>query len=81
MEALLTLSFDQALAELEGVVQRLEGTALSLEETVALYQRGRVLAEHCQCLLDEAELRVSRLAPDGTEQAGAGAPDEDLYAQ
>ncbi len=81
METLVTLSFDQALTELEGVVQRLEGTALSLEETVALYQRGRMLAEHCQRLLDEAELRVSRLGPDGTEQEGAGAPDEDLLTQ
>jgi len=81
METLVTLSFDQALTELEGVVQRLEGAALSLEETVALYQRGRMLAEHCQHLLDEAELRVSRLVPDGTEQEGAGAPDEDLLTQ
>lgn len=81
METLVTLSFDQALTELEGVVQRLEGTALSLEETVALYQRGRMLAEHCQRLLDEAELRVSRLVPDGTEQEGDGAPDEDLLTQ
>lgn len=81
METLVTLSFDQALTELEGVVQRLEGTALSLEETVALYQRGRMLAGHCQRLLDEAELRVSRLVPDGTEQEGAGAPDEDLLTQ
>lgn len=81
METLVTLSFDQALTELEGVVQRLEGTALSLEETVALYQRGRMLAEHCQRLLDEAELRVSRLGPDGTEQEGAGALDEDLLTQ
>jgi exodeoxyribonuclease VII small subunit len=81
METLVTLSFDQALTELEGVVQRLEGAALSLEETVALYQRGRMLAEHCQHLLDEAELRISRLVPDGTEQEGAGAPDEDLLTQ
>lgn len=65
MEALATLSFDQALTELESVVQRLEGGPLPLEETVALYQRGRALAEHCQRLLDAAELQVSQLAPEG----------------
>ena len=61
------LPFEGAYAELESVVQRLEGGELSLEEALSLYERGQVLARHCQALLDRAELRVTVL--DGNEQA------------
>ncbi len=64
-ETLAELPFERALAELEAVVQRLESGVLTLEETVALYARGRELARHCQSLLDEADLRLQQLAPDG----------------
>ena len=61
------ISFEQALAELEEIVQKLEGGTLALEDTMALYQRGRNLAARCQHLLDEVELRVQQLVPDGGE--------------
>ena len=54
-------SFEQALAELEGIVAKLEGGTLALDETVALYQRGRSLAAHCQRLLDGVDLKVRQL--------------------
>jgi|YelNatPaOPRAMG01_1025707.scaffolds.fasta_scaffold410287_1 exodeoxyribonuclease VII small subunit len=60
------LPFEQALAALEEIVRRLEGGELPLEEALALYERGMALAQHCQELLDRAELRVTRLA----EEAG-----------
>jgi len=60
------LPFEQALAALEEIVRRLEGGDLPLEEALALYERGMALAQHCQELLDRAELRVTRLA----EEAG-----------
>ncbi len=59
------LPFEQAMAELETLVRRLEEGALPLEETVVLYQRGRELSAHCQRLLDQAALRVQQLTPDG----------------
>jgi len=65
-----TMSFDQALDELRAVVSRLEEGGLPLEESIALYERGAALHEHCGTLLDSAELRVQRLV-DG---AGGGAP-------
>jgi len=65
-----TMSFDKALDELRGVVGRLEEGGLPLEESIALYERGAALHEHCGKLLDSAELRVQRLV-DG---AGGGAP-------
>jgi exodeoxyribonuclease VII small subunit len=60
------LPFDQALAELQGVVSRLETGGLPLEESIALYERGVALHDHCARLLSDAELRVQRLV----EQAG-----------
>ncbi len=60
------LPFEKAFATLEEIVRRLEGGELPLEEALALYERGMALAQHCQSLLDQAELRVTRL----TEEAG-----------
>ncbi len=55
------LSFEDAFAQLEEVVRRLEGGDLPLQEALALYERGVALAAHCQGLLDRAELRVTQL--------------------
>ncbi len=59
------LSFEAAYAELETIIGRLESGELSLEESVELFERGRKLSEHCQELLDKAELRVNQLSSDG----------------
>ena len=59
------LSFEAAYAELETIVSRLESGELSLEDSVTLFERGRRLSEHCQSLLDRAELRVNKLTEDG----------------
>jgi exodeoxyribonuclease VII small subunit len=61
------LPFEDAFAQLEEVVQRLEGGDLPLEEALALYERGMALAGHCQTLLDQAELRVTRLVGQGED--------------
>ncbi len=60
------LSFEVAYEELEAIVEKLESGELSLEESVTLFERGRLLSEHCQTLLDAAELRVSKLTSDGS---------------
>ena len=59
--AVAEMPFDAALAELQGVVGRLEQGNLPLEESIALYERGVALHEHCARLLTDAELRVQRL--------------------
>jgi exodeoxyribonuclease VII small subunit len=64
------LPFDKALDELRDVVARLEEGGLPLEESIALYERGAALHEHCGALLDRAELRVQRLV----DAAGGGTP-------
>jgi exodeoxyribonuclease VII small subunit len=55
-------SFEASFDELETIVRRLESGDLTLEESVALYERGRQLAAACQRLLDGAELRLTQLS-------------------
>ncbi|MBN8594412.1 MAG: exodeoxyribonuclease VII small subunit [Anaerolineae bacterium] len=59
------LPFETAYAELQQIVTQLESGELPLDDSVSLYERGRVLSAHCQSLLDQAELRVTQLAADG----------------
>jgi exodeoxyribonuclease VII small subunit len=56
------LSYEQALAELETIVASLEGNKLPLEESLALYERGQALTQHCMELLEHAELRIKQLS-------------------
>ncbi len=55
------LTFEESYSELDAIVRRLESGELPLEESVALYERGRQLAAHCQRLLDSADLRITQL--------------------
>ena len=59
------LSFEQAYAQLEETVQKLEAGNLPLEETIALYQAGMALSKRCAQQLDEAELSIKSLTPSG----------------
>lgn len=59
------LTFEQAFAELEETVRKLEAGGLVLEESLALFERGQALAAHCNAQLDRAELKVRQLSPEG----------------
>ena len=65
------MTFEQALAELEKIVQDLERGQLDLEAAIAAYKRGTHLKLHCEGKLREAQLRVDKisLAPDGRARA------------
>ena len=58
-------AFEAALRELDDVVQRLEGGNLTLEESLALYERGVALAAACHQRLQEAERRIEVLNERG----------------
>ena len=60
------LSYEQAFEELKTVIDQLEAGEKSLEETLALYERGQTLYRHCTTLLEQAELKVQQLNADGT---------------
>jgi exodeoxyribonuclease VII small subunit len=61
------LSYEQALSELEMIVSSLEANKLSLEDSLALFERGQALTKHCTELLDKANLRIKKLSGDGLE--------------
>jgi exodeoxyribonuclease VII small subunit len=65
MDDISALSFEAAFEELENIVARLESGELPLEQSVTLFERGRKLSDHCQEILDKAELRVNQLTGDG----------------
>ena len=56
------LSFEQAYAELEGLVAVLEAGEQDLDGSVALFERGQALANHCAGLLDQAELKIQQFS-------------------
>ncbi|HEX3701151.1 MAG TPA: exodeoxyribonuclease VII small subunit [Phenylobacterium sp.] len=56
-----TLSFEQALAELEQIVARLESGQAPLEDSIQLYERGAALKAHCETRLEAARLRVEKI--------------------
>jgi exodeoxyribonuclease VII small subunit len=62
------MSFERALKELESIVERLEKGTVELEESIAIYERGEALKEHCDRLLRQAEAKVEKLTlgPNGT---------------
>ena len=60
------LTFEQALRELEEIVNRLENEPLSLDESLALFERGQMLGAYCAQLLDKAELKVTSLSTGQT---------------
>lgn len=56
-----SLNFEQALSQLEAVVERLQRPDVPLEEAVALYRQGTELAQRSEELLSQAELQVQKL--------------------
>jgi exodeoxyribonuclease VII small subunit len=57
-------SFEVAYRELQQVVAQLEDGGLDLERAIDLFERGSQLAQLCERIVDQAELRVTRLAAE-----------------
>jgi exodeoxyribonuclease VII small subunit len=73
-----SLSFEDSYLRLEQVIAKLEGGELSLDESVALFEEGMRLAQHCGQKLDDAELKVSQLL---SAVADHEAGQEDLFQE
>ena len=63
-KAVEELSYEEALAELEGIVEILEGEQSQLEDAIKFFERGQALAARCSELLEAAELKVKQVAGD-----------------
>jgi len=55
------LTYEEALTELEGIVESLEGEQNPLEDSMKLFERGQALAAYCGALLESAQLKVQKL--------------------
>jgi exodeoxyribonuclease VII small subunit len=72
-QAVEDLSFEGALQELEVIVARLEQGEVDLEDSIALYERGQALKQHCETKLKSAESRLEKIVMGaaGPEIGGA----------
>lgn len=68
------LSFEDALRELEGIVQRLERGDVPLDDSIALYARGEALRAQCQARLADAEARIEKLTITANGQIAGTQP-------
>lgn len=64
-----SLSFEQAIKELETIVQKLERGDAPLEESIEIYQRGAALKAHCESQLKAAQLKVEKIVLKGDGSA------------
>lgn len=62
------LSFENALRELEDIVQKLESGGVPLEDSIALYERGAALKAHCEAKLKSAQEKIDKIV---VSEAGA----------
>lgn len=67
---IVSMSFEQALEQLERIVGDLEQGDVALEQSIHIYERGEALKKHCEKLLKSAEDKVEkiRVGRDGTAE-------------
>ena len=67
MKDIKELTFEQALSELEEIVEKLEQGDIDLEDSIDIYERGTLLKAHCLEKLKSAKLKVDKIVsqPDG----------------
>ena len=66
-DAETSMSYEQALAELESLIDRIERGEIGLEESLAEYRRGAALLKRCRAILETAEQQIEQLTADGSE--------------
>lgn len=71
---ILALSFEEALAELEGIVSKLEAGDVGLEQSIDIYTRGTQLRSHCDSKLGDAKARIEKITLSSDGQAKATEP-------
>ena len=62
----IKLSFEDALKELEDIVQKLESGGVPLEDSIALYERGSALKAHCEAKLKSAQEKIEKIVVSDT---------------
>ena len=59
------LTFEQLLSELEIISKKLESQEITLEESIALYEKGMKISKNCSKMLENAKQRIEKISDDG----------------
>jgi exodeoxyribonuclease VII small subunit len=60
----MTKKYEDLLGELKEIVRKMEDNGTTLDESIALYERGAILVRQCEELLESAEMKISMLGRD-----------------
>jgi len=66
-----SLSFEDAMGQLEKIVDALDSGDVSLEKSIDIYEQGAALQKHCEDKLKQAEMRVQKIVADSSGKATA----------
>ena len=66
------MTYEQAVAELEEIIRRLESGEATLDESIALYSRGMELSKFCKDKLDSIVKKIRILGQDGSNESAFG---------
>jgi len=61
------LSFEQAIKELGGIVQKIEQGEIPLQDSLSQYEKGMALIKHCRGILQKAEKRIEKISESQPE--------------
>ena len=62
------LSFEQAIKELTGIVEKIEQGEIPLQDSLAQYEKGMALIKHCRTILQKAEQRIEKISKEETPE-------------
>jgi exodeoxyribonuclease VII small subunit len=65
------LSFEQAIKELTGIVEKIEQGEIPLENSLQQYERGMALIQHCRTTLEKAEKRIEKISKQEKPEDGS----------
>ena len=64
----MNLTYEEAYSKLEIILEKLESKSASLDESLSLYEEGIKLYKHCNKLIENAELKISKFSKLGIEE-------------
>lgn len=76
-----SLRFEEAMSQLEELVERIESGEVGLEDALKQYERGIALIRHCRRILDLAQQRIAELTPSPNGGLGVDGQTESASAQ
>ncbi|MBQ6631142.1 MAG: exodeoxyribonuclease VII small subunit [Romboutsia sp.] len=64
----MNLTYEEAYSKLEIILEKLESKSASLDESLSLYEEGIKLYKHCNKLIENAQLKISKFSQLGIEE-------------